>query len=331
VTDSSEPSTLTAKLGERDAPAISVIVAMEDDREYATAVLEGFLDQTVEPERFELLVVSWQGGRSFAAAIDRLRTQPRAPEITYLRCPTRSRAAKNNLGIAHASAPILCFCGDDFVPCASYIEAHLDYHETHPESTRVAIGPGLSPESMRCEAPFIAWLEDSGELFGARFRDSELSLPTTFFYVANSSIKRSLFERAGSFDERLPFPACDDSEYGHRLASLGMVAELVPRASCIHDHRFTLEDRLISTGWAGASHAILTTGEPNALRRARQGAALHLAPLREWCHSIPREGPRVARWRWKLASAYLSGYRRQIRKARANRSVTELGSGAGPG
>jgi hypothetical protein len=109
-----------------------------------------------------------------------------------------------------------------------------------------------------------------------------------------------------------------------------MLAELVPQASCIHDHLFSLEERLVNVGWAGASHAILTEGEPSALRRARRSAALHLAPLRGWCRSILREGPRISRWRWKLASAYLSGYRCQMRETRAKRSLASLRSAAGP-
>jgi GT2 family glycosyltransferase len=331
VKSSPERTARAAKSGARRGPAISVIIAIEDHRSSGLAVVEAFFDQTAPRERFEVLVVAWRGGASLAVEIDRLRSRPDAPKITYLECEARGRAAKNNLGVAHASAPILCFCGDDFVPRRTFVAAHLAYHESHPEPTRVAIGAGFSPESIRAASPFIAWLEDSGDLFGVRFRDPRFSLPSTFFYVANSSIKRSLCERAGAFDERLPYPACDDSDYGERLVALGMLAELVPEASCNHDHLFTLEGRLVNVRWAGASHAILTAAEPSALRRARRSVALDLAPLAAWCRSILCEGPRIARWRWKLAAAYRFGYRRQVRRARESQPLSALESVTRPG
>jgi GT2 family glycosyltransferase len=269
--------------------------------------LDGFLEQTLDPQAFELVLVDWEGGPSYLPLVESARAHPRAPRIAYLRGAQRGRAALNNLAVARAAAPILCFCADDFIPGRGYAEAHLAFHAAHPDAGDVAIGPGVATPEMRRASPFLAWLEDSGELFGARFQDPSAELPAGYFYIANCSLKRALYEQAGPFDERLLFPAHDDLDYGRRLARLGMRSELVPAARCIHDHLVTLPDRRAQLEWAGTSEAIL------APAGARRLVRLHLQTLRAWLRAARRDGPRVAWWRWSLASAFLSAYRRQLR------------------
>jgi len=221
----------------------------------------------------------------------------------------------NNAGVARARAPLLCFCADDFIPCAAFIESHLAFHAAHPQPAAVAIGPAFSPPEMRSASPFLAWLEDTGQLFGAPVHDAAQPLPEGFFYVANASLKRSLYAQAGPFDERLPFAAYDDMEYGRRLAQLGMTSELVPGASCIHDHPLTLRSRCTQLRWAGASAAILSPPSVSAGERRRHLARVHLTALRDWLRLSRHGGLRAAWWRLSLTVAFLAGYRRQMRIA----------------
>ena len=293
-------------------PALSVIFVADTGRPSFPAGVEAFLTQTVDAGAFELLVVDWEGGPSYLPLVERARSHARAPRISYLRAPRRGRAALNNLGVSHASAPLLCFCADDFVPGPTYVESHLHYHAAHPEPTRVAIGPGVATSEMRRASPFLAWLEDSGELFGARFDEPSTPLPAGYFYLGNASLKRSLYEKAGPFDERLPFAAYDDLEYGRRLTELGMVSELVPAACCIHDHLITLADRRIQLGQAGVSAALLSTPNMRTDERRWHLLKVHIQTFREWCRSASHDGPRIAWWRLLLALAFLNAYRHQM-------------------
>lgn len=304
-------------------PAISIILAANSFGASFPAGLEPFLQQTAGAETFELVLVDWEGGNSCGALADRVRSQPSAPRITYLRCPQRGRAAMNNLGATHATAPLIGFCGEDFVPLPAFVAAHLAYHAAHPERTRVAVGPAFSPPSLRAASPFLTWLEDSGELFGVRFRDLSPTLPPAYFYMGNVSLKRSFYAECGPFDERLPFPAYDDLEYGWRLAQLGMVSELVPEAACIHEHELTLAERRIHLGWAGASAAILAS-MPSGGAKPRRGLSRRLvAKSAHWCESALRDGPQIAGWRLSLWSAFLASYCRQrlteLRPGRSSR------------
>src|SRR5262245_5722126 len=239
-------------------PALSVILVADTYRPSFPEGFEAFLHQTADPRTFELVVVDWRDGPSYQSLVEKLRAHSRAPRVTYRRSPNRGRAAMNNLGVEITAAPIVCFCADDFIPGPSFVAAHLAYHAENPELTYVGVGPAVAPEEMRRASPFLAWLEDSGELFGARFQDRAAPLPSAFFYVGNASLKRSLMATAGRFDERLPFPACDDLHYGQRLRGLGMVSQLVPEAVCIHDHLVTLPDRREQVTWAGRAAVILS-------------------------------------------------------------------------
>lgn len=300
-------------------PALSIILVPDTYRPSFPAGLEAFLRQAVEPRRFELVVVDWRDGPSYQPLTEKYRAHPGASRVTYQRCAQRGRAAMNNLGVELARAPIVCFCADDFVPGSSFVAAHLDHHAQNPEPTCVGVGPAVAPEAMRRASPFLAWLEDSGELFGARFRDRAAALPAGFFYVANASLKRSLIAVAGRFDERLPFPACDDLDYGQRLQGLGMISQLLPEAVCVHDHLVTLPDRRAQVEWAGRAAVILSSPtatpwhERARYERARAVVRIHLAALRGWGQHARREGPRVAFWRLALMSAYLAGYWRELR------------------
>ena len=297
-------------------PAISVILVVDPNRASFPRGLEPFLEQTLDARAFELVVVDWEGGPPYLPILERARSHSGAPSITYLRSKGRGRAALNNLGVSRARAPILCFCADDFIPGATYVEAHLAYHTAHPEPTRVAIGAGIATDELRHVSPFLAWLEDSGELFGARFRQPSADLPAGYFYVANVSLKRSFVEQVGPFDERLPFPSHDDAEYAERLVRLGMVSELVPAARCIHDHLVTLVDRRRQCEWAGASAAILSAPQILAADRARHLKEVRRKAFRAWCEAARRDGPRIAWWRLSLLRAFLAAYRRQMASAR---------------
>jgi hypothetical protein len=293
------------------APALSVIVAVNPRAPSLPRGLEPFVAQTADAGAFELLLVDWEGGPSYLPLVEQARSRPDAPAITYLRCPRRRRAAQNNLGVSRARAPIIAFCGDDFIPPPGWVQAHLAYHARHADPARVAIGAGLSPQELRRKSPFLAWLEDSGELFGARFRAPSAQLPPGFFYVANASLKRGLMERAGSFDEVLPYPAGDDADYGARLLRHGMISELLPAAACVHEHLVMLADRRVQMGWAGTCAALLSSSGGRR-ERARRLANTYVASIGRWLRTASMDGPRVASWRLSLTAAYLAAYTKQM-------------------
>jgi GT2 family glycosyltransferase len=292
----------------RAVPAISVIVAQDSYRP-TLACLDAFLSQSVTSDMFEIIIVDWSAGESYETRTARARSHANAPTIKYARCKDRGRAAMNNLGVSLANAPLLCFCADDFVPGPTFVAAHLAHHELYPELNRIGVGGALAAPAMRDESPFLAWLEDNNLLFGVRFHDANVVVPPDYFYAANSSIKRELFERVGRFDEMLPFPTHDDWEFGRRLVRHDTVSEWIPGALCIHDHVLNLEERIEHMRQAGASAAMLNRRSAHA---PREQAARRRAQLRRFLTDLSRDRLVGTYWRLALACAYASAYAREL-------------------
>jgi GT2 family glycosyltransferase len=289
---------------------VSVVVVTDPYREDFRKSLVPFLEQSLSHASYELVLVDFDRRPALAPLLGALPTAD-LPRVVYVQSSKPGRAALNNLGVAMSRAPLLVFCGEDFVPGSSFVESHLAYHLANPELTRVGIGGGVAPEEMRRRSAFLRWLEDSGELFGVDFRRPEVSLPQGFFYVANASLKRAFFDAAGGFDERLPFPAYDDVDFGERLRRLGMVSAFIPGATCIHDHFVTLEGRREQLRQAGSSAAMCWSSAEAArpLERTSRGKL-----LRHWLRLVRRDGPRTAYWRFTLRRAYSRAVRRQLRE-----------------
>ena len=148
----------------------------------------------------------------------------------------------NHVGLDLANADLLLLLADDFIPRANLVSEHLKTHEEDSREELVGIGPDLFPEGDKSNV-FMEWLEDSGELFSVSFTRPAAALPPYYFYIANTSLKRSFLEKAGRFDESFPYDGMNDWEMGNRVRALGMKNVYLPGAIAIHEHIIDLPGR----------------------------------------------------------------------------------------
>ena len=223
-----------------NTPRISIVVSI-DAFHPVHSFVSGFMQQSRPFDDFEVIVVDAEPRASISTAIveARMKTQG-ALNIQYFTIESSRRAALNNFGVAKGGSGLVVFNCNDFVPTSSFVDAHLRFHERHPEPYVVGIGPGLFPEAQRDASRFLAWLEDAGKLFGFSFTSKDGSVPSSFFCVANSSVKKNFLAAAGRFDEDFPYACWDDYEMGVRLVRNGMTALLVPEGVAHHDHPITV-------------------------------------------------------------------------------------------
>jgi len=269
--------------------------------------VEGCLQQSQPFADFEVIVVDAEPRRSISTAIEQARKKANgALDIQYLMIDKASRAAFNNFGVAQAKAELIVFCCNDFVPSPKYLEAHLRFHEQHPEPQFVGIGPGMFPDHQRKVSVFLRWLEDSGKLFGFSFTDKDVKMPSSYFGVFNASLKKDFFVEAVCFDECFPYPAWDDYEMGVRLTRNGMTSSLIPEAIAIHDHLVTFSERFQSVYRAGKSVAIFA--------RKANDRLVTKQPM--WKYSLHRLGLLFGKratlrerfWELTLDGAFVWGY-----------------------
>ena len=154
--------------------------------------------------------------------------------LTWRRQPPRGPAAARNLGASIAEGRALLFLGDDIIPQAGFVGHHLRFHREHPEPEAGMLGRVTWDPAVRV-TPFLRWLENCGVQFGYAHLQPGERVDFRYFYTSNVSLKRSLFERAGGFDERFPLALYEDTECAFRLEREGL--QLVYRPEALGHHR----------------------------------------------------------------------------------------------
>lgn len=215
---------------------ISVLLTQE--AEVSESLVDSLNNQTLDRSAFEVIFInsssaSSKTGGGYIGALP----------LRAFRNRAGGRAYANNFAARMACGDILIFLASDFVPGPDFLKRHLEFHDRKSNQMKVAIGGNsFLPELLKDE--FRKWLDDSGTLFGICFNGKHVTVPETFFYVGNSSIRKSIFMSAGLFDEDFPGDAWEDFEFSQRLEKMRVRATYLPGASCMHDHHVVLAERL---------------------------------------------------------------------------------------
>lgn len=282
---------------------LSVIVPVQEHDCLGDTLQALATQQGVRPAGFEVIAVDSLYQHDWSAIVARLHQQYPELQLDFSQiAPTRSRARQLNHCIRRARGDLLLLLADDFIPSPGLVRAHLDVHRQYPSEQVVGIGPGLFPDTEET-TEFMHWLEDSGAIFGVRFKDPELVLPEHYFYMANTSIKRNFLHTAGVFNEVFPYDAMDDLEMGLRLVRLGLRSVLVPGAIATHQHLISFQERCLSMHRAG---------ESAALYELRTGGRLLPAGVRGKSPPRRRKESREQRYARVLQRHFVNGYRQTL-------------------
>jgi glycosyltransferase involved in cell wall biosynthesis len=200
------------------APRISVLIATHDRPELLRACLASFAEQTLDPSRFEIVLVD-DGSRDpvLPAIIDEMAERM---QIVGVRIPHTGRAAAKNLAVMLAMAPVVLFFDDDDRAAPDYLERHLAGHDARPEETVAVLGhTDWAPELDR--TPLMHYVTDVDRMLFAyeRLHDGQV-LDWHGFWEGRVSCKKSLLMRRGLHDQRLDYSI--DVELAWRLRSAGL-------------------------------------------------------------------------------------------------------------
>jgi GT2 family glycosyltransferase len=295
-------------------PKISILTAADDHPPDLDRLFDGLISQTLQPHDYEAVIIDSTHMDDYVPAYERaLERKPKALRLVYRRIEKGGRALAYNRGLEMVHAPLVLFIGDDNLPGPRTVETHLRFHQDNPHSHMIGISSSILPKKFRTH--FSDWLEKSGELYGVPFFEDMTSIREDFFYIGNSSVKRSFLDQAGPFDERFPYHAWDDFEYGVRLKALGMKARFLPEARAEHYHDISIAERCRLTVQAGESAALFEQKHPGPYRWSRKirkppiyYELMHAAVF--MLHALSRrEDMLIARYRAKLNAAFVSGYR----------------------
>jgi GT2 family glycosyltransferase len=158
--------------------------------------------------------------------------------IRRLRAPRPGASAARNLGWREADTALNLFLDDDVLPERALIAEHLAWHERYPEDEVGVLGHVRWANELRV-TPFMRWLEHGIQFDYRRIKGIEAGWGR--FYTANASVKRSMVERAGGFEEEaLPF-GYEDLDLALRMRDLGFRLLYNRAAVAEHLHPMDIE------------------------------------------------------------------------------------------
>jgi glycosyltransferase involved in cell wall biosynthesis len=217
-----------------DAPMqVSVVVPTYNRREMVLRTIATLLRQNFPADDYEIVVVVDGSTDGTAETLERLGTGGR---LRVVEQENRGLAGARNTGIRASCGELLIFVDDDMECEPELVGEHLRAHTAHSETGGsevpdeiAALGAiYVSPENPRnlaaeyfnrgLGAPYLRQRDHPGEPW-----------PENAWSFGNTSVRRTVLERVGSFDER--FRMREDGELGLRLRAAGVRQRFVGEAT----------------------------------------------------------------------------------------------------
>ena len=187
----------------------SVVIATFNRRELLLRVLEAMQRQTLDPSRFEIVIIDDGSSDGSAKALEGSRAR-------VFSQPNRGPAAARNLGIREARGRWVVMTDDDTLPVPTWLESLEEAVAQHPEWVGVE-------GRTSCPDPDALghWVEN---LRGRQY------------ITANIAYRRDLLVEIGGLDESFPHPKCEDTELAWRCLQRGPIG-FWPSMEVLHPNR----------------------------------------------------------------------------------------------
>jgi GT2 family glycosyltransferase len=286
---------------------LSVVMPTYNRPDALPRALDALSRQTLDPARFEVVIVEDANNEAPPEIGER------AFAVRLLRGTQPGVSSARNVGWRAAQAPLVLFLGDDILGAPDLLEQHVAWHQQHPEETAGVLGHVRWARELKGRA-FMRWLDRGIQFDYGTIAGSEAG--PGHFYTANVSLKRSMLERSGGFDEDgFPF-GYEDIDLGLRLFEHGFRLLYNRSADAEHLHQPRLEEwqkRMART--AGVErrwierypderpyfHDLFADAVRRPPVRGRKGRAL--------MGVVPRSMPVVGEWIWANGDLY---FRQQL-------------------
>jgi GT2 family glycosyltransferase len=275
---------------------VSVVIPTYNRRASLLRLLSSLDRQTLDKERFEVVVVD---NNSTDGTADAVARDVRGLGLR-LRCvsePEQGAVHARNRGIRETSSPLVAFTDDDIEVEANWLEEILRGFERYSAS---AVG---GRTQAVWDAPLPDWWLPEYERPFARNWGAEACRVTTFpfFYSLNLAVRRPLFSEVGLFDPQLGpkghrHVVGEDADLCRRIHENGGSLYYLPAALVYHHveaERLTRRFFRRRFYYAGITHLIARKIESRRLELPYQLKAL-VTGLAQWL-SAPSKPDRFRR------------------------------------
>jgi GT2 family glycosyltransferase len=194
----------------------SVVVVTRNRSRLLESLLESLARQTLEPSRFEVIVVDDGSTDDTPGVLERM-VEAAPYELRVLPQSAAGIPAARNRGWRAAAAPLVAFTDDDCVARPSWL-AELVEAGSERDGVVIQGRTELAPGDDEKVGPFSRVLV--------------VTEPNDYFATCNILYPRELLERLGGFDEG--FLTGEDTDLGWRAQTSGAGYRFVPEAVVNH-------------------------------------------------------------------------------------------------
>jgi glycosyltransferase involved in cell wall biosynthesis len=194
------------------APDIAVVIPTLERETRLAFALEALAQQTLDRDRFEVIVVRASGGRRSGRA-----EPPDGLRVRFVDCAAAGTAIQRNVGWRTAQAPLIAFTDDDCRPSPGWLEGMMG---AEAGGGTILLGP---TEPDPDERPLLAGLA----------RTINNPRPSGWYETCNIAYPRELLEAVGGFDESIAFLG-EDTDLAMRATKSGADVRFVVGALVWH-------------------------------------------------------------------------------------------------
>ena len=187
-------------------PDVAVVIPTYRRPGLLEGVVRALEQQTIDPSRYEVLIVDDASDDDTAATLQDLAARTTVDLRPVIAERNGGPASARNIGWRASSAPIIAFTDDDCVVEPGWLEHGLRQMELQP-----AVGI-LQGRTLRPTEPY-----DETAHTVAR----EILQPSAWFEGCNLFIRREALEAVGGFDDSINLPWGEDTELGWAILEAG--------------------------------------------------------------------------------------------------------------
>jgi GT2 family glycosyltransferase len=234
-------------------PQVSVCVSTRNRAHLLPRLLAALEKQTLEADRFEVVVTDDASTDETAKVLDELKTRSRL-SVKVVRNGSRGGpGAGRNLAWRAASAPLIAFTDDDCVPTPGWLESHVRVMSDADISQGKVLPNPAQTEGAGSAARYIGVVDENG-----------------LYETCNICYHRSWLEKVGGFDAAFR-QAGEDADLAWRAKAVGATSAFTSDALVYHDvEPFSWKRELRHTRrWAGV--VLLVDRHPQLRRRFGDG------------------------------------------------------------
>ncbi len=247
-------------------PELSVVIPTHQRRDLLLKVLAALAGQTLEQDRFEVVVVCDgcdDGSADAARAAAETGGMLQGLHLEVQEQNNSGAATARNQGAGKARADLLLFLDDDMIAAPDLLSAHLRRHEEHTGAIVIGSLP-VHPDSPRSylTVGLARWVDRRHRLLSR----PGATIPADEILTGQMSMSRETFHRLGGFDVRFTANGTfggEDIELGWRARNLDIPVVYAPDAVSEQVYRKTFKALCHNIRDAGAADTLMVATHPD--------------------------------------------------------------------